>query len=64
MALYNIPIGFKIFPLEILYQRNDIYKFSTGNKFNTKNDTSSDTSGTVSTHFLLVLLKFGHQNGE
>ena len=32
-----------------------------GNEFCTEIDMSNDTSGMVSTHFILVLLEFGHQ---
>ena len=43
-ALYNIPIGFKIFPIAILQQRNDTFtRFTVGSKVYIKFHIKGDT---------------------
>ena len=44
MALYNIPIGFKIFPMAVLLQRNDSFtRFTVGSEVYIKIDVKGDT---------------------
>ena len=44
MALYNIPIGFRIFPIAILQQRNDTFsRFTVGSEVYIKIDIKGDT---------------------
>ena len=57
MALYNIPIGFKIFPIAILQQKNDTFtRFTVGSEVYIKIEVS------FSTCCMLVLLEFGDQS--
>ena len=43
-ALYNIPIGFKIFPIAFLQQRNDTFsRFTVGSEVYIKSDMKGDT---------------------